>query len=93
MFNFDSKEPEFKFALGATVRDTITGFEGIVTRRSQWLNNCCTYGVQPRKLIDGKIQDCGSFDEPQLELVPDVAPAPSSPRTGGPERTVPVPCR
>ena len=69
MFEFGKKEPEFKFDLGETVKDTITGFEGVVTRRTQWLNNCNTYGVQPRKLMEGKIQEPGNFDEPQLENV------------------------
>lgn len=85
-------EQNFKFALGSTVKDTITGFEGLVTRRTQWLNNCNTYGVQPRKLLEGKIQEPGNFDEPQLELV-EVKKLSSSRNTGGPERTVPAPCR
>ncbi|HAS53047.1 MAG TPA: hypothetical protein DCS42_02420 [Nitrospiraceae bacterium] len=80
---------EFKFELGATVRDTITGFEGVLTRRTQWLNNCNTYGVQPRKLLEGKIQEPGNFDEPQLELVVVEPVVPSSRKTGGPERPVP----
>ena len=78
----------FKFELGSTVKDTITGFEGVVIRRTEWLNNCATYGVQPRKLVDGKIQEQGNFDEPQLELVPEEKPLDSSPRTGGPDRPV-----
>lgn len=83
---------EFKFELGSTVRDTITEFEGVVVRRTQWLNNCNTYGVQPRKLLDGKIQECGNFDEPQLELVPMSTPVPSKRDTGGPERVVSKTC-
>lgn len=81
---------EFKFELGATVRDTITGFQGVVTRRTQWLNNCNTYGVQPRELDkEGKIRDAGNFDEPQLALVEEEKPVPSSRKSGGPERSVP----
>ena len=79
----------FKFELGTTVKDTITGFEGLVTRRTQWLNNCNTYGVQPRELDkDGKIRECGNFDEPQLELVEKESPVKSDRKTGGPERSV-----
>ena len=50
MFSWNSKDPGFKFNLGDRVRDEITGFEGVVVVRSQWLNNCNTYGVQPTKL-------------------------------------------
>lgn len=92
MLSFGKKEPEFKFQLGATVKGTITEFEGVVIQRTQWLNNCNTYGVQPRKLLEGKIQETGSFGEPQLELVA-VDPVPVSRKTGGPERSVPSPCR
>lgn len=68
MFKWDSS-PKFKFSLGDRVRDTITGFKGIVILRSQWLNNCNTYGVQPTELKDGVPQDWQGFDELQLESV------------------------
>lgn len=79
---------DFKFELGCTVRDTITGFKGVVVNRTQWLNNCNVYGVQPRELKDGKIQDKGHFDEPQIELVLMEAPVASTRKTGGPERPI-----
>ena len=79
---------DFKFELGSTVKDTITNFEGVVIRRTQWLNNCNTYGVQPRKLLEGKIQEAWNFDEPQLELVPKKETLSSTRKTGGPERSV-----
>lgn len=61
---------DFKFELGITVEDTISGFRGVITRRTQWLNNCNTYGVQPRELDkNGNVRDCGNFDEPQLKMV------------------------
>ncbi len=83
------KEPEFKFNLGDKVQDTITGFTGIVTLRSQWLNNCNTYGVQPTELKDGSPQDRQHFDEPQLALVEEKVVSESR-TTGGPERHVPA---
>lgn len=61
--------PGFKFNLGATVKDRISGFEGIVICRTEWLNNCSVYGVQPAGLRDGKIPEREHFDEPQLVLV------------------------
>lgn len=78
---------DFDFNLGDRVRDKITGFEGIVVARTQWFNNCNTYGVQPTALKDGMPQDRVPFDEPQLVLV---KPAQMTPKrdTGGPERRV-----
>jgi hypothetical protein len=86
------KEPEFKFDLGDKVKDHITGFAGIVTLRSQWLNNCNTYGVQPTELKDGAPQEREHFDEPQLAVVAENV-ASGSRSTGGPERHVPTACR
>lgn len=40
----------FVFALGDRVKDRVSGFEGIVFHRSEWLTNCNTYGVKPTKL-------------------------------------------
>lgn len=77
-----------RFSIGDKVKDKITGFEGIVVVRSQWLNNCNTYGVQPTTLKDGAPQERQSFDEPQLELVERGAFKPQQ-TTGGPERALP----
>ena len=85
---FKKKEPEFKYNLGDEVKDTITDFNGVVVRRTQWLNNCNTYGVQPRSLHEGKRQEVGDFDEPQLKLMQkEIVPAHRE--TGGPSRSVP----
>lgn len=55
--------------LGDLVRDTITGFEGVVTCVSRWLHGCSRLTVQPRELKDGKPIEAQSFDEPQLDLL------------------------
>ena len=39
--------------LGFTVKDIITGFTGVVTAKTVWLNGCIRYGVQSRELKDG----------------------------------------
>jgi len=85
-----SKQPKFKFAIGDEVKDTITHLKGIIIRRTQWLNNCNTYGVQPQELKDGKPVEASSFDEPQLKLVRKEVKKPQLPakKTGGPERPV-----
>lgn len=79
----------FEFELGAELRDTITGFTGVVVCRTQWLHGCNVYGLQPRGLEKegGKPKERAHFDEPALELViPSVAPKPR--KTGGPEKPV-----
>ena len=87
------KEPEFKFGLGDKLKDKITGFEGIVTGRHQWINNCNTYSVKPQTLKDGVPQDSCNFDEPQLDLVEEKAIPEMNRKTGGPDRKVSQPNR
>jgi hypothetical protein len=74
-----------KFGNGDTVRDTITGFEGVVigVRVTFWLNGCRRYGIQPREMKDGKPIDSAWFDEEQLELVSEAEPKDAKP-SGGP---------
>jgi len=80
----------FKFELGGKVRDKITGFEGIVVYRSQWIHNCNTYGVQPEKLKDGLPLERQHFEEPCLVAlalpIPTMLPERKS---GGPVNPVP----
>jgi len=77
----------FKFNLGDKAKDKITGFKGLVVRRTQWLNNCNTYGLQSIELKDGVPQDPQSFDEPQISLVEEKAVEVNN-STGGPNRLV-----
>ena len=77
----------FKFDLGTTVKDTVSGFSGIIVGQHQWLTGCATYSVQPPVDKDGKIPDTVGFDENRLEEVKAKA-APKSDRTkGGPHDT------
>ena len=87
LFGNASKKHDFLFDLGSMVKDRITGFTGMVTHRSQWLNNCNTYGVKPIDLKDGVPREAVGFDEPQLELVSASVYEPNQ-STGGPERVV-----
>ena len=68
-FGSRKKQPNFKFDLGDKLVDTVTGFEGIVTSRTQWIHNCNVYGLQSAELKDGKPRDREHFDEPQLKVV------------------------
>ena len=55
--------------LGDTVRDTITGYEGIAVCVSNWLNGCQRVTIQAPELHDGKPVDNFTFDAEQLEVV------------------------
>jgi len=70
--------------LGGKARDTVTGFEGIVTSITRWLNGCDRIGIQPTELDEkGQPKEAHVFDALQLEPVsePEVKPIRS---TGGP---------
>jgi hypothetical protein len=56
--------------LGTNVRDKITGFEGVVMARTQYINGCDRYAVQAQELHEGKPVDWVHFDENQLEVIP-----------------------
>jgi len=84
-----NEKVKFKFGLGSRVKDSITGFEGIVVGRTQWLHNCNTYSVKPTVLKDGVPQKSEGFDEPQLSIVKEKVHKPDN-DTGGPEREIPA---
>ena len=78
-----------RIAVGQTVRDTITGFEGVVVAETKWLHGCRRLTVQPRELDkDGKPVEAQTFDEPQIERVRARKEA-GTDKTGGP-RPAPV---
>jgi len=59
-----------KFAMHETVKDTITGFVGMVIGVTEWDNGCVRYIVQSRKLDkDGKPIESQTFDEQNLVSV------------------------
>lgn len=77
----------FKFELGARVKDVVTGFEGVVMARTEFLNKCIRYGVQSSSLDkDGRVMSNEHFDEEQLVAAgePVQLPVHKTKRTGGP---------
>ena len=61
----------FKFELGQHLKDRITGFNGIVICRTEWLHNCARHTLQPRETDkDGAPRKAEGFDEDQLEAMP-----------------------
>ena len=57
--------------LGSTVKDVVTGFEGVVTARYIFLYGCERYCVQPAVKKDDKtnLPKEKTFDEPQLKVI------------------------
>lgn len=54
--------------LGDQVKDSVTGFSGIVTGITGYLNGCRRIIVQPKMKKDGKMPDSSYIDEPQLTV-------------------------
>lgn len=59
------------FKLGVKVRDKVTGFEGIVTSRVEYMNGCVQYCVKPKAKKGEKMPDGEYIDVEQLEYVDD----------------------
>jgi hypothetical protein len=56
--------------LGSKVKDKISGFAGIATSRTVFLNGCVRIEIDPDRLNkDGDLIEGAVFDEVQLEVV------------------------
>jgi hypothetical protein len=75
--------------LGDVVRDRVSGFQGVAVCRSEWLNGCVRWSVQPQALHEGKPIESQYIDEEQLEVVDAPKLNFVSRRTGG-DRPDPV---
>lgn len=81
--------------LGATAKDIVTGFEGIVTGRAQYLTGCDQYVITP-KVEKGSFQEGRWFDENRLAVQKAkvvTLPALESRKTGGPATGVAAPVK
>lgn len=58
-----------KIKLGDVARDSITGFEGVVFCRVEYLFGCVRFSLQPQALHEGKPIPSETFDEEQLVWV------------------------
>lgn len=56
----------FKHTLGSIVRDRVSGYQGILTVRSEWYYGPKLYNVQSQELVDGVPPDPLAFDEDSL---------------------------
>jgi len=60
----------FKFELGGTLKEVISGFQGVCMGRSEYITGCNQYSIAPRELDQtGKIKDWCHFDENRLVKV------------------------
>jgi hypothetical protein len=61
-------QADFAIEKGAKVADVITGFEGIVTGRVDYITGCNQYLVQPKQKADGNFIEAKWFDEHRLTV-------------------------
>jgi len=81
-----------KFELGDTLKDVVTGYKGIAMVRAEYFTGCVHYGLCPKNLKDGKIDEWEWIDQTRLVLVKNVKRVvlsetvnPSGPRCNGPQ--------
>jgi len=75
----------FKYELGSKVKDSITGYKGVISSRTEWLFGCMRYTIQSLEFHEGKPVGPISVDEQAIELIETVQKSEAAPvaRTGG----------
>lgn len=61
--------PAFSIALGVKAKDKLTGFQGCVTGRCEYLTGCNQYSLLPPAKDDGTFVEPRWFDEQRLEVI------------------------
>jgi hypothetical protein len=61
------KEKLILVKLGDKVKDSLTGFEGVATARTEYLYGCVHVCVTPTGLKDGKPIESQWFDEQRID--------------------------
>lgn len=82
-----------KFKLGETLRDNVTGFQGVATGRHEYIDRCIQYSLSPPVDHDGKLPESFSFDEQRLEKVEDSKVPEMETNKGGPTQRATSPRR
>lgn len=77
--------------LGQLAKDAVTGFEGVITGRAQYLYGCDQYCIVPRINKDGKMGESQWFDEGRIRIIgPWIQPKDVQvDKPGGPNRDCP----
>lgn len=79
----------FKYELGSKGKCRITGYEGTIVARTEWLYGCVRYVLQASKTQEnGKPVEPLAVDEAGLELIE--AAAPHVPPVGGGDPGMPT---
>jgi hypothetical protein len=55
--------------LGLEGKDKVTGFQGIIIARVEFLFGCNQYGLAPKVTDNGEVKDTQYFDEGRIEIV------------------------
>lgn len=82
--------------LGCKAKDVVTGFTGILTAKTEYLNGCVQYDISGRAKPDGGEARVMSVDAEQIKYVAaglNAAPKPKAkpkPRRGGPSTSMVV---
>lgn len=77
--------------LGLKAKDKVTGFEGILVARAQYLTGCDQYGIAPLAQ-NGEVKNSHYFDEGRIVIIGEgiTANEVESKKPGGPNRDCPT---
>ncbi len=59
----------YEIRMGQKVKDIVTGFEGIVVARVEFINGCVQYAVRPKVDDKGNMVESEYIDVDRLKLV------------------------
>lgn len=74
----------FKIEMGEKVKDSVTGFCGVVTARTEYMTGCRQYAVTPKVGKGNEARDGQWFDEDRL-----LKKQAKNKNLGGPQRNAP----
>lgn len=81
---YNMKRETVEIKLGMKARDIVTGLEGIITARTEFLNGCVRYIIQPpMNKKDNSVPNESWFDQQQIEIIGDGIKLEKK-QTGGP---------
>ncbi len=72
--------------LGSKVIERFTGFQGVITARTEYLNGCIRYAVQSETLTDqSKFPEAEWIDHQQLKVIEPPLEEETKDNNGGPQ--------
>ena len=54
---------------GKKVKDSISGFRGVLTARTEYINGCIQYEITPDDVVNGRIPPSVWMDEQRVEFL------------------------